>query len=324
MINETGAEILALHTPELKAEMIKRHINLNLINQIILVLDCSTIKKYLFGNGKISISDLNNLISQIVNSTGLRDSAAFSVAKLLFETAGIEFLIEPSPYLSNDKKITYGVRKVIPEDICEKKLELAMQYIQKSDTQSKGYEIITELAEAGVPRALYLLGKYYYDLAKNEESVDIPYIDYLIVAAEQGVSEASVILGDIYYKHFRLIGHDNTKAFYFYSKPGVSSFDLEHQEKIKDIFAQRKKNLFTVIFEIIFIVLMLVFLIIFNQGIVYGESKIFWGILNLLMSIGVLIGSIFYNKKFKYNSLKWSLGSMGMIWSWFLLVLVMG
>ena len=239
MVKKLGKEVFDYEASKLRDEMKSNNICPELINQVVLVLECSPAKKYLLSNSRVSTSDLNNMMSQISLCTGLKESVAFNLLNIMCEAAGVPFTVDPGPYLTKDKKVAFEVRKSAPKESSEQKLKIAEQYIEIKDCASEGYQMLTELAEEGEPRAFYLLGKYYYELSLEGDSADVPYMDYLVVAAEQGIPEASVLIGDIYYKTNRIIGHDNTRAFYFFSKPGVGHFDESHKEKIKELFSQK-------------------------------------------------------------------------------------
>ena len=220
---------------------------------------------------------------------------------------------------------------------------------QRTDALAKSGALF-RLARYGVPEAFYLLGNYYYEkivgndfyektVDENAVALDGPYMQYYQAAADEGVPDAFVRLGDIYYggpntfgffesirqiglrNTIARLGHLNSVAYQYYSKPGAYESDAEHRQKIRSIFAQKRRNIIMLIMNLITVIATFVFAISFHYSAVGHRSHLALGVIFALLSTLVFGAAVLYNYKNKYNSLRWSVFLNGFLWAVYFMAL---
>lgn len=339
--------------------------------QIYLVLMCSSVGKKLFSETDMPLTsvEINTMILDAQNRTGLKETIVFDIVIGLLEACGISHIPVSGPILDKNNDVIIG-RRLYPKDEEEKKqmdmelrsLKTIMDLLrqsgnadrvrdgqQRTDALAKNGTLF-KLARYGVPEAFYLLGNYYYEKIvgnyfyektadANSITLDGPYMQYYQAAADEGVPEAFVRLGDIYYggpnsidipasirqiglrNTIARLGHFNSVAYQYYSKPGAYPSDAEHRKKIRSIFAQKRNNIIMLLLNLITVVATFVFVLSFQNSAVDLRPYLTIGLIFAVLSALVFGTAVFYNYKHKYNSLRWSVFLNGFLWAVYFLML---
>lgn len=191
------------------------------------------------------------------------------------------------------------------------------------DAANKAVSAIYKLCYAGIAKGFYLLGRCYLYGDCGTRTDNAKAVEYMSVAAKQGVPEAAAALGDIYYFSENPAIRNYTLSHHYYTRPGATALNKKRRNALKDIYMQHSANKTTLVFSGLVIALMAAFLIFFNKGIFSDSSRFIIGVIATVLSGLLYVVSIYLHVRLKYNGLRWVIAAQYFIWAVYAFILVL-
>ncbi|MCL1873372.1 MAG: hypothetical protein FWF85_04560 [Clostridiales bacterium] len=324
IVAENGVGIFQ-NTLQLASALDQAKIEITPKQQLLLLAASSHIGDFLV-NAKagLNLVDIDNALHDAVVSTGLTYKTALKLITDIFYACGLDFAVEYGFVLEKDGA-GQTLHAIMPRELAEAELErirqLADSYrsadneIKKKEAAKEAVLRICQLCRAGVADGFYLLAKCYLsgdfgarvDFAKAKE--------YLKIASDMGVLEASALLGDVYYGSDHTQKHDYTAAHYFYTRPGALALGLKQRKALHDIYLQGSANIITLIMSGIVFALSILFSVYFHEGLFGGAGRIAIAVMSNLLSGAVFGFAIFSYFRSRYNSIRKVIAVQYIIWA---------
>lgn len=347
----------AFNDCELLSEEIRRSkISKDKRSQLILVFNCSSISHYLL-NSKVDLNlvDVNNVIHNVVKTTGLSHKTAIILVADIFSACGLHFAVEYGPVTVEDR-VEYRLHALMPSDMIEAEIRQATDYCNRyrqlsanndagensleedeetndqddrgdapdiHEIADKAMESIQKLCAAGVPDGFYLLACCYLNGSCNTAMDSKKALHFMKIAAKQGHTEAAAFLGDMYYASENVLDRDYTMAQYYYTCPGALAIGSRRQSNLLDIYRQGNENRRTLVFSFILLAITAAFVAFFHDGMFSGTGTLTVGIISVVLSAVCMALVAVYHFKKRYNGIRWLIIVQFFIWAIYSLILVL-
>lgn len=247
-------------------------------------------------------SDIDRFVRNAIEETGLTRSAILGLTCNIAVSVNIAFEWTGENFKINDvlKEKAY----VIPISFYEDELK-KLDFTEGENMQLKDSDIdvLQSLAEAGIPKAKFILGYYILSGTKSEESSEYAK-EMLTEAAEEGFMQANMILGDYYFDQGYESISDNAwrKAYEYYTGYGTQALNEKRQNAVANILNQRKVNKFTLILSIIFGIIT-VCLFLYSPGAPVYNTYVIFKWIGIVLSVFIIIFAILRYKYYDYDEL---------------------
>ena len=245
-------------------------------------------------------SDIDRFVRNAIEETGLTRTTILGLTCDMASSVNIAF-----KWTGDNLKIDddFGKKSyVIPVSFYEAELK-KVDFTEEGSIQRKDVDldVLQSLAEAGIPKAKFILGYYILSGAKSKESSDYAK-KMLMEAAEEGCMQANMILGDYYFNQgYKNISDDAwRKAYKYYTGFGTLALNEKRQNAVSDILNQKRVNRSTLILSIIFGIITVVLFLYSPGAPVYNTYTIFkW--FGIILSALIMIFAILWHKYYVYD-----------------------
>ena len=304
--------------------------------QLVLIFTCSTLSDFILNaKSDLNMVDVNNVVHNVINSTGLSYNCAIMLISDIFCACDLDFSIEYGPLLINNS-VEYKLHALMPSALAKTKIKNAIQLIntyEKKSTNKESSEAkeaaetavnsITKLCAAGIPEGFYMLGRCYLYGECGTDTNRSKALELMKIATEQGFPKAAAILGDIHYESDDPLTRDYTLAHYYYTRPGTLALDKKRQPSLQDIYKQHSANKTTLVFSGIILALMIAFLTFFHTGLFSDSNRLVIGIILTVVSATSYALSIIYNRIKSFNGIRWAVAVQYFVWALYVFILVL-
>jgi len=290
--------------------------------QLCLIICSSNIVDFILNaENELNLIDINNIISDIIDKTSLKNTIVIQLVVDIFYSVGLNFAFVIGPILHNNE-ISTQLHAMMPTDMINKDLQKIEDLIENDESSAELMILLEKLCNSGVSKAFYYLGRFYlngeHNTIKNPEKAE----KFLKIAADQGVTEASGLLGNYYYNSPNPLICDFTTAHHYFTKPGSAALDEKQQSAVSDIYEQFELNKILIIFGSFLAIFMLIFIGFFHSGIFSETGRLIIGGITLFFVFLTLIGGFLYFFIKKFNNLRWFIALMYIIWSIYVIILM--
>ena len=327
-------------TERLVAEVNGLQLSKTVKAQLGLLFSCSTLPDFVLNSkSDLNLVDVDNVIHNVVQSTGLSYLVSLRLVADVFYACGLSFAVEYGPQLV-DTAVEYKLHALLPSKMTDAEIRHTEKLIDdynliagkkgatKDSEEAKkaageAVAAIRKLCAAGIPKGFYLLGRCYLhgdcgtdiDASKGSELMK--------VATEQGIAEAAAEVGDFYYRSDDVLVRDFTLAHHYYTRPGAMAMGKDRQRALQDIYKQHTANKTTLFFSGLVLAMMIAFLVFFHTGIFSGGSRLVIGIILTIVSGLAFAASILYHRVKQFNGLRWSVAVQYFVWALYVFILVL-
>ena len=169
------------------------------------------------------------------------------------------------------------------------------------------------MANAGIPEALYLKGKCYYEGIGMPKDTSAAY-PYLAAACHGGSAEANAMLGDYYFERQDISFLFKTEAYERYTALGAVALSEKRQDNLKALIEERAMNKKFVVGNFLAFIIAMVLNVLLTKGVFLGGQRhIFWGVVAIIFSMAVFGFSVFEFIKWPYDEQRWVVPALGLI-----------
>ena len=289
--------------------------------RLIMIISSSDILDIIGSSQRISSVALNTVLDECAEATGLSYEAVRSDIEKLLDACSKEYSFEGFTfYDSKKKKHIHKESSYITSKNRSRDHKIAEAYLNANDIAS-AYGVYLRLAKSGDAKAMYHIGMIcknqltdYYNVSDS--------IGWLEAAADNGYSQARVVLGDSYYDNNGYMNLKMKKAYLNYIVPGALPVN-DNMERITDIITTRKTNRQLLLVNGIIFALAVIFVAADHSSIHNGQDMLNAGIIislcaAALYAVGVVVYLInnFINQKIMTFA-------MTVIWAFYPLLLIL-
>lgn len=291
--------------------------------QLELILEAGYFQRYLDQiTSGLTVIDINNLIAASSES-GLTVPVIRELVSVMLKSVGISDTLLLSTDNQNNKEnekeqtLLVGNVYISPEAYREKLQQIKNCIYQSKELDEEKFSFLNFCCEAGIPQALYLLGRMYCFGTGVERDL-LKARDYLLRAVELGDANAIGFLGDCFFAK-----RNYSKAFEYYTRPGAIAADTCRRDRIRLLCKFKeynKKEVIRWIFAILISWLVMFFLL--PESIITGSHtfmKVLCGLLNLVVA-GYLLYKV--RKQPFYNAQRFGLLAVLVFFIYMLLYIV--
>lgn len=305
IIKQNGQDILN-DVPKLEEEFRKRQCNEKVLYQILLMIKCSNLNRYIpqIATG-ISMIDINNIVSCAEKETGLSKKTIKTVLTCIFYGLSLptelETVVFPTERGFESRDVVMA--EFAGYDAQLKEIEKAI--MERNNEQIVAYaQDLEKMAKSGHPEALYLKGYCYYCGVGTEENFSSA-LQCLEAAAVGGSIRANALLGDIYFMDYTR--PDYNLAFKHYTVIGSVALSETRQQRVRVILEQKDTNKVDMFLIALLWIMTLVFNICLGKGSFSYDGASHW----VSASFSIFFNTFFVGIgayciiKERYNSIKW-------------------
>lgn len=297
-------------------------INSKMILQMTIFLECSNIRRFLpqLKTG-ISIVDINSITTNAEQNTGLKRESIKNLIASVIVMNGISVDYGVMPYLDNDGKSLHAPsEKAIVfsdeyESVCGEFYDALL--CEKTEETVRLLHQVKTLASAGVPKAMYCIGRLYEkgseDFPKNIKAA----ISFYSAAASNGCFDASARLGDL-----AVDAEEYSEAYKYYSDLGAIALNPERQGKFRAILRREPINKKFFFMCTALMIICVVMLICTGAGVFstsFSGGKLALSIFAALLSIASYVLYILAYITKKYNVFAWAPMALSVVFSLFMI-----
>ena len=175
----------------------------------------------------------------------------------------------------------------------------------RSNDISHALDDLNTMADAGIPEALYLKGKCYYEGIGIPKDTKAAY-PYLVAACRGGSAEANALLGDYEFEQPDMGFLFKTEAYERYTALGAVALSDKRQKNLKALIEERSMNQKFVVFNFLAFVASVILNVLLAKGVfISGKRHIFWGVIAIAFSTAVFGLSIFEFIKWPFDEQRW-------------------
>ena len=255
------------NTEQLLSFLINKNVDLCTSYQIVMLLKLGNVREYYVHCEKtMSSVEINNILMCCESKTGLKREIIKKHLYSILMALGVDCAYEKFFSPSDTDKSLFALRgdvensAVIEMAFCSsKEISKGLKYAQElldSGNYDVAINIYIRLAKCGSVKAMYILGKAYFEGIYGTAKSEKKGLMWLKLAAENGHPQARVMLGDYYYENKK----QYNKAYEMYSGAGTLSVDDNVKDKIADILNKRQTNFSFLFFGAVLILAMWIFL----------------------------------------------------------------
>lgn len=183
----------------------------------------------------------------------------------------------------------------------------------RSNDISHALDDLNTMADAGIPEALYLKGKCYYEGIGMPKDAKAAY-PYLVAACRGGSAEANALLGDYNFEQPDIGFLLKTEAYERYTALGAVALSEKRQNNLKALIEERSMNQKFVIFNFLAFVASIILNILLAKGVfINGQHHTFWGVMAIIFSTAAFGLSIFEFAKWPFDEQRWVVPTLAII-----------
>lgn len=276
-------------------------------------------------NPGVCTIECNNIVMSATERSGLDQRTVIALLNVVLYALSMELEQRYSAKVSEGQLSTvWAVTSQKDEDVLRAARASLDEYVNsgKRKDVSRVLADLDTMASAGIPEALFLKGKCYYEGIGMPKDTSAAY-PYLAAACRGGSAEANAMLGD-YNFEMRNIGFSyKTEAFERYTALGAVALSEKRQKNLKALIEERSMNRKFIVFNFLAFAVSVVLNNILTKGFFTGGQRhIFWGFVANFISTLAFGVSILEFIKWPYDEQRWVVPTFVIITLLFMLIIL--
>lgn len=286
--------------------------------QIYLFMREGNIMRYISQNNPgICLIDYNRIVLSATERSGLDQRTVIALLNVILYAISVSTELRFSNRISSGKpSAIWAVTSRRDEETLRGIRDVLDKYTAEPDTEiniSNHLADLNRLADAGIPDALYLKGKCYFEGIGTAKDPVAAY-QYLDAACRGGSAEANAMLGDYYFYPSDTHLPDPTEAYERYTALGSVALSEQRQKNLKALMEERSLNYKFVVINFVAYIAMFVLNILVAQGMFSGgQSHWFWGTVSLIFLTAVFSLSVLLFIRKPYGDQHWAVPTFAVI-----------
>ena len=254
--------------------------------------------------------EYNNIILSTTERTGLDQTTVIALLNVILGALSIAPEQHDSVRISNGKMQPIKAVTSKGDEAALLRVRLILEeYASGDDVEERDLEKtlkdLNRMADAGIPDALYMKGVcYLVGIATPKDPIEARR--YLMAAARGGSSEANAVLGDACFEKTGFNLGSMTEAYERYTAFGATALSEKRQNNLKTLIEERELNTKLFVFNVLaFFGSIILNAILAGGTFTDGKKHLFFGILAIVLSLGLLILSYLEFRKWAYDEQRW-------------------
>ncbi len=254
--------------------------------------------------------ECNNIVMSATERSGLDQRTVIALLNVILYALSMAPEQRYSVKVSDGKLSSIWAVTAQKDESTLRNIRIALdEYVNngQSSNITKALDDLNTMADAGIPEALFLKGKCYYEGIGMPKDTKAAY-PFLVAACRGGSAEANALLGDYNFEQPEIscLHKSKTEAYERYTALGAVALSEKRQNNLKALIEEKSMNQKFVAFNFLAFVVSIILNTLLAKGFfISGQRHVFWGVIAVIFSTATFGLSVFEFIKRPFDEQRW-------------------